>query len=155
VSRDAESKRTALASAGLLAVAAALGGLLSMPVNAAMATASMAIGVVDRPVRNNVPAAPLEFSGWALDPSGVAAVELVTGDRTVAAARYGLPYAGARGEPLHLYFPSYPDVHAAGFVAELPAAALASGTLDVRTIVVGKTGARTEIDRRRIVPEAR
>ena len=153
LSRDAESRRTAFASAGLLAVAAALGGLLSVPLDAAMAAAPMAIGVVDRPVQNSVPAAPLEFSGWALEPSGVAAIELVSNDRAVAAARYGLPYAGVRGEALRLYFPSYPDVDAAGFVAEVPAGALAGGTLDVRTIVVGKTGARTEIDRRHIVAE--
>jgi hypothetical protein len=153
VSFDVRSRRTALASAGLLAASAAFGGVLSMLLGTAMETMPMAIGVVDRPARNTVPPAPLEFIGWALEPSGVVAVELVTDDRRLTAARYGLPYAGARGEPLRLYFPSYPDVDAAGFVAELPAAALANGTLDVRTIVVGKTGTRTEIDRRRIVAE--
>ena len=124
-----------------------------MPLNAAMETVPMALGVVDRPVRNTVPAAALEFAGWALEPSGVMAVELVTQESTVATARYGLPYAGARGEALRLYFPSYPDVDAAGFVALLPAAALANGALDVRTVVVGKSGTRTEIDRRRISVE--
>jgi hypothetical protein len=152
VSRGADSRRTTFAAAVLVAAAAA-GGVLSLPLDAAMATAPMAIGVVDRPVRNSVAAGPLQFSGWALEPSGVAAVELVSNDRAVAAARYGLPYTGARGEALRLYFPSYPNVDAAGFVAEVPASALAGGTLDVRTIVVGKTGARTEIDRRSIVAE--
>ena len=153
VSFDIRSRRTAFASAGFLAASAALGGLLSMVLSTAMERVPMAIGVVDRPTRNIVPAAPLEFTGWALEPSGVAAVELVTDDQRLVAARYGLPYAGARGEALRLYFPSYPDVDAAGFVAELPAVALAKGTLDVRTIVVAKTGTRTEIDRRRIVAE--
>ncbi len=153
VSFDIKSWRTALASAGFLVAAAASGGLLSVPLNTAMERVPIALGVVDRPVRNTVPAEPLEFRGWALEPSGVAAVELVAQDRIVATARYGLPYAGARGEPLRLYFPSYPDVGAAGFVAELPANA--GGTLDVRTVVVGKTGTRTEIDRRRIVVEQR
>jgi hypothetical protein len=155
VSSDTRSKRTALSSAGFLAASGAFGALLLVPLNAAMETMPMAIGVVDRPVRNTVRAGPLEFTGWALEPSGVAAVELATGDRPLAAARYGLPYAGARGEALRLYFPSYPDVDAAGFVAELPAAALENGTLDVRTVVVGRTGTRTEIDRRRIVVERR
>ena len=153
VSFDIRSRRTAFASAGFLAASAALGGLLSMVLSTAMERVPMAIGVVDRPTRNIVPAAPLEFTGWALEPSGVAAVELVTDDQRLVAARYGLPYAGARGEALRLYFPSYPDVDAAGFIAELPAVALAKGTLDVRTIVVAKTGTRTEIDRRRIVAE--
>lgn len=153
VSFDLRSSRTALASLGVLAAAAGLGGLLMMPLNAAMESVPMALGVVDRPIRNTVPAGPLEFAGWALDPSGVALVELVIQDRTVATARYGLPYAGARGEPLRLYYPSYSDVDAAGFVAELPAAAIADGSADVRTVVVGKTGTRTEIDRRRILVE--
>src|SRR6202011_5368886 len=69
--------------------------------------------------------------------------------------RYGLPYLGARNEPLALYFPAYPNTANAGFTAELPAQTLARGTADVRTVVINSVGTRTEIDRRRLVTESR
>ncbi|HEX4523667.1 MAG TPA: hypothetical protein VH704_09120 [Casimicrobiaceae bacterium] len=108
-------------------------------------------GIVDRPKQNRVPDDAVEFVGWALDPRGVARVELVADGGEVYRADYGRPYAGARGEPLALYFPSYPDVVLPGFVAKLPPQALAAGSLGVRTFVVNADGVHTEIDRRRLV----
>ncbi len=116
-----------------------------------IAATPLATGIVDRPKQNRVPDGAVEFVGWALDPRGVARVELVADGGEVYRADYGRPYAGARGEPLALYFPSYPDVALPGFAASLPAQALAAGSLGVRTIVVNVDGVHTEIDRRRLV----
>ncbi|HKW81379.1 MAG TPA: hypothetical protein VJQ49_10245, partial [Casimicrobiaceae bacterium] len=116
-----------------------------------IAAMPLATGVVDRPKDNRVADAAVEFAGWALDPHGVAAIELVTDGGAVYPARYGIPKIGARGEALALYFPSYPDAERAGFVATLPREALAAGPLRVRTVVVNADGVRTEIDRRTLV----
>jgi large repetitive protein len=115
----------------------------------------MAFGVVDRPLQNRVPAGDVELSGWAIDPQGVARVELLVDGGAAFSARYGLPYVGARNEPLALYFPAYPNTANAGFTVELPAQTLARGTADVRTVVINSVGTRTEIDRRQLVTESR
>ena len=117
----------------------------------AIAATPLATGIVDRPKQNRVPDGAVEFVGWALDPRGVARVELVADGGEVYRADYGRPYAGARGEPLALYFPGYPDVALPGFAASLPPQALAAGSLGVRTFVVNVDGVHTEIDRRRLV----
>jgi hypothetical protein len=147
--------RAALAALGYAAVALAVAAPLQPLLRAAMMTTPMAIGVVDLPVRNVVPAGTIDISGWAVDPQGVAAVEIVADGGEVIAATPGLPYAGAHGESLELYYPSYPRVARAGFVAHLPARLLDSGAVELRTRVVSATGVRTEIDRRRLVVEKR
>jgi hypothetical protein len=116
-----------------------------------IAATPLATGIVDRPKKNRVPDGAVEFVGWALDPRGVARVELVADGGEVYRADYGRPYAGARGEPLALYFPGYPDIALPGFAASLPPQALAAGSLGVRTFVVNVDGVHTEIDRRRLV----
>lgn len=136
----------------LLAIGTAVVSLL--PSRYAMDATPMAFGVVDRPQQNKVPRGDIEFSGWAIDPHDVARVELVVEGSASISARYGLPYLGARGEPLTLYFPAYPNTANAGFVARLPAEVLARGSVDVRTVVVNTAGRRTEIDRRHLVMEA-
>jgi hypothetical protein len=106
-------------------------------------------------MQNKVPDGDVQWSGWAIDPEGVARVELLVDGGTPFPARYGLPYRGARDEPLALYFPTYPDPSHAGFTAQLPAQALARGAAEVRTIVINSAGTRTEIDRRQLTTEAR
>jgi hypothetical protein len=142
----------------VLAIGAAV--VSQAPLRDAMIITPMAFGVVDRPPQNKVPAGDVELSGWAIDPQGVARVELlVDGSATdggaTFSARYGLPYQGARNEPLALYFPTYPNTANAGFTVELPAQTLAHGAADVRTVVINSQGTRTEIDRRQLVTEAR
>jgi hypothetical protein len=141
------------AAFGALAIAVAM--LSLAPLRNAMEIVPMVLGVVDRPLQNKVPPGDVEFSGWAIDPQGVAQVELIVDGADAVPARYGLPYLGARGEPLALYFPAYPNTANAGFAAQLPAQALAHGSADVRTVVVNTAGMRTEIDRRQILTEAR
>jgi hypothetical protein len=111
----------------------------------------MALGVVDRPTHNIVPPGPVEFAGWALDPLGVTAVEIATDSGETIAVAADRPYAGARGESLALYYPSYPQVARAGFIAQLPSNIFDHGAVEVRTRVVNAAGVRTEIDRRRLV----
>jgi hypothetical protein len=138
------------AAVPVVAASVALAAIGYIALRGAIAATPLGTGIVDRPKQNRVEGA-VEFVGWALDPRGVARVELVADGGEVYRAEYGRPYAGARGEPLALYFPSYPDVALPGFVATLPAQALAGGSLGVRTFVVNLDGVRTEIDRRRLV----
>ncbi|HEY8622633.1 MAG TPA: hypothetical protein VIM74_02095, partial [Casimicrobiaceae bacterium] len=146
----------AVAAAAAFAVLAIGAAVLSQaPLRYAMGITPMAFGVVDRPLQNKVPRGDIELSGWAIDPQGVARVELVVDGGATFPARYGLPYRGARNEPLALYFPGYPDTANAGFAAVLPAQVLARGGAEVRTVVVNTAGRRTEIDRRQLVTEAR
>lgn len=147
--------RASLAALGYSVLALGIAAPLQLLLRAAMVSTPLSIGVVDLPARNVVPVDAVELSGWALDPQGVATVEVVTGSGEVIAATLDLPYAGARGEPLGLYYPAYPRPARAGFVAHLPARLLDSGAVELRTFVVNATGTRTEIDRRRLVAEKR
>jgi hypothetical protein len=146
----------AMAAAAAFAMLTTGAAILSQaPLRDAMSITPMAFGVVDRPLVNKVPLGDVELSGWAIDPQGVARVELVVDGATTVSARYGLPYRGARGDSLALYFPGYPKTADAGFTARVPAQALARGAAEVRTVVVNAAGTRTEIDRRQLVSEAR
>ena len=150
----ATGRAVAVAAAfAVLAIAAAV--LSPAPLHDVISAAPMSLGVVDRPVQNKVPFGDIEWSGWAIDPQGVAGVELLVDGRAALPARYGLPYRGARDEPLALYFPAYPDTARAGFTAKLPAVALSGGAVEVRTIVINSAGTRTEVDRRRLITEPR
>jgi hypothetical protein len=141
-----------IAAMAYAALALGLAALLQPLLLATISTVPMALGVVDRPTHNIVPPGPVEFAGWALDPLGVTAVEIATDNGETIAVAADQPYAGARGEPLALYYPSYPQVAQAGFVAHLPSSIFDRGAVEVRTRVVNATGVRTEIDRRRLVP---
>ena len=129
--------------------------LAQAPLRYAMSLTPMAFGVVDRPRHNKVAGGDVEWSGWAIDPQGVARVELLVDGGATFPARYGLPYKGAHDEPLTLYFPAYPNTANAGFAGELPATALARGSAVVRTVVVNAAGTRTEIDLRQLITAAR
>jgi Bacterial Ig domain len=143
----------AAAAFAVLAIGAAV--VSQAPLRDAMIVTPMTFGVVDRPLRNKVPDGDVELSGWAIDPQGVARVEFLVDGGATFPARYGLPYLGARNEPLALYFPAYPNTTNAGFTGELPAQTLAGGAANVRTVVINSVGTRTEIDRRQLVTEAR
>ena len=147
--------RTIAAAAGFAVLAIGAAVASRAPLRDAMMTAPMAFGVVDRPLQNKVPGGDVELSGWAIDPQGVARVELLVDGAANFSARYGLPYVGARNEPLALYFPAYPNTANAGFTVELPAQTLGRGAAEVRTVVINSVGTRTEIDRRRLVTESR
>jgi hypothetical protein len=143
-----------IAAMSYTTVALGFAALLQPALRDAYATIPMAIGVVDRPQQNHVLKGPVEFTGWALDPLGVAAVELVIDTGEVIVAEHGLSYTGSRGEALSLYYPSYPQVTSPGFAAQVPARLLDRGVVAVRTVVVNAAGVRTEIDRRRLTAGA-
>jgi hypothetical protein len=149
--RKAGIAPAAPATLSIVVASLAIAAIGYIALRGAIAATPLATGIVDRPKQNRVPDGAVEFVGWAVDPRGVARVELVADGGEVYRADYGRPYAGARGEPLALYFPSYPDVALPGFIARLPAQALAAGSLGVRTFVVNIDGVHTEIDRRRLV----
>lgn len=149
--RGSGTASAAPATVPVVVASLAIAAIGYIALRGAIAATPLATGIVDRPKQNRVPDGAVEFVGWALDPRGVARVELVADGGEVYRADYGRPYAGARGEPLALYFPSYPDVALPGFVAKLPSQALAGGSLGVRTFVVSIDGVHTEIDRRRLV----
>ena len=149
------ANRRAIAAVAFAVLAIGVAVLSQAPLRYAMSVTPMAFGVVDRPRDNKVAGGDVEWSGWAIDPQGVARVELLVDGGATFPARYGLPYKGAHDEPLTLYFPAYPNTANAGFAGELPAQALARGGADVRTVVVNAAGTRTEIDRRQLVTEAR
>ncbi|MEO8564832.1 MAG: hypothetical protein ABI541_00495, partial [Betaproteobacteria bacterium] len=96
------------ATVSVVAASLAIAAIGYIALRGAIAATPLATGIVDRPKQNRVPDGAVEFVGWALDPRGVARVELVADGGEAYRADYGRPYAGARGEPLALYFPSYP-----------------------------------------------
>lgn len=149
--RRADIAPDAPATLSIVVASLAIATIGYIALRGTIAATPLATGIVDRPKQNRVPDGAVEFVGWALDPRGVARVELVADGGEVYRAEYGRPYAGARGEPLALYFPGYPDVALPGFAASLPPQALAAGSLGVRTFVVNVDGLHTEIDRRRLV----
>lgn len=149
--RRADIAPDAPAALSIVVASLAIATIGYIALRGTIAATPLATGIVDRPKQNRVPDGAVEFVGWALDPRGVARVELVADGGEVYRAEYGRPYAGARGEPLALYFPGYPDVALPGFAASLPPQALAAGSLGVRTFVVNVDGLHTEIDRRRLV----
>ena len=111
----------------------------------------LAIGVLDEPAGRSYNAgAPLTIRGWALDPFGV---ESVTAD--VGGIRTDLALDAATPD-LHLMFPSYPESARAGFRAQFApkdlAKAGAAGPPTLRLFVKSRTGAVTEVDRRRLEP---
>lgn len=111
----------------------------------------LAIGVLDEPAgRTYSPNAPLTLRGWALDPFGQATVAAdASGVRTELAVDAPTP-------DLHLMFPSYPGSARAGFRAQISpqdlAKAGAAGPPTLRLLVTSRTGAITEVDRRRLEP---
>jgi hypothetical protein len=109
----------------------------------------LAMGLLDAPAGRNVPAgSPLELRGWALDPYGVDTIEA-----DLSGARFPI-YAGNAKPDLHEMYPSYPDSALAGFTARIPAQDLAKAAATapptLRIFVKSKSGATTEVERRRL-----
>ncbi|HXF78069.1 MAG TPA: hypothetical protein VN598_04365 [Usitatibacter sp.] len=109
----------------------------------------LAIGVFDEPAgRAYSPNAPLTLRGWALDPFGS---PVVTVDANGVRQELVLD---APTPDLHLMFPSYPESAHAGFRAQLSpqelAKAGAAGPPTLRLLAKTRSGAVTEVDRRRL-----
>lgn len=112
-------------------------------------TEPLAIGALDAPKGKQVPSAGVQLLGWALDPFGVEAVTVEAGSLR-RAARIGQPSPGN----LQAAYPGYPGAARAGFVVDLSredlAQAGAANDMPLRITVKSKSGAVTEVDRRRL-----
>ena len=111
----------------------------------------LALGNLDAPAgRTFSPAAGLGLRGWAIDPFGV---ESVTAELSGVPTPVG---PGPDSYALKQVFPGYPDSAHANFSLQIPPADLArasaAGPPTLRILVRGRSGAITEVDRRRLEP---
>lgn len=105
----------------------------------------LALGVLDEPAGRSLPATGAKLKGWALDPEGVARVEI-----TWAGERRDAAY-GARSAALGAMFPGYPDAGRGGFALDLsPAEVLSARGEVLRVRVHNRAGGITVIDQRRV-----
>lgn len=105
----------------------------------------LAIGVLDKPAGRALPAAGLKLEGWALDPEGVARVEVTWAGETRNAT------FGQRTPALREMFPGYPDAGRGGYTLDLGPADVASARDAVlRVRAHNRAGVATVIDERRV-----
>jgi hypothetical protein len=111
-------------------------------------TEPLAIGALERPDGRQAPSSGVQLGGWALDPFGVEGVQVEVGTLR-RAARIGEPSPDVQAA-----FPGYPEAARARFVLDVKgeelAQAGAANDLALRITVKSKSGAVTEIDRRRL-----
>jgi len=140
---------------GALQMVASAAAALSIVLAIAMAfrwaeTEPLAIGALERPDGKQVPSAGVQLGGWALDPFGVERVQVEIGALR-RAARFGEPSPDVQAA-----IPGYPDAARSRFVLDLTgeelAQAAAAKEMTLRITVKSKSGAVTEIDRRRLEP---
>jgi len=119
----------------------------------------LARGVVDEPATRRFDGAIYALRGWALDPLGVASIDVAAYDDwdSVAPtatwkATTGLRKTGPQGESLERYFPTYPESANGGFAVDIPRAGLPPHATCLRTQVRNRLGVVTEIDRRCLQP---
>ncbi len=109
----------------------------------------LSLGMLDEPAGRKVaPGAGLTLRGWAIDPFGVDSV-------IVDLAGVATPLRPALDSyALKQVFPGYPDSAHASFSLELSSADLArastAGPPTLRILVKSRTGATTQVDRRRL-----
>jgi len=111
----------------------------------------LALGMLDEPPgRTFTPGEALTLRGWAIDPFGVDSVTIDLGGMPIPAGAPSPSYA------LKQVFPGYPDSANANFTVKLLppdlARASAAGPPTLRVLVKSRTGATTEVDRRRLEP---
>src|SRR5215470_4559146 len=113
---------------------------------AAAAPAPSSIGSVDEPQSESVSGAKIHLAGWALDPSGVAGVDVRVDGRSYP-ARYGV----ARDDVGKIK-PGYPDSAAPGFEFEGDFGPLTAERHEVEIVARSRFGGETVLGRRGLVP---
>lgn len=110
--------------------------------------ASMTIGSLDRPEGEILPTSPMVLSGWALDPAGIAGVEVLLDGYSARWLRYGVARLDVSAA-----HPGYPDSERAGFEGELilATAGLSLGRHLVAVEVVNKAGQRKRIAQKTVL----
>lgn len=128
-----------------LASCASLALLLALPLPWVLRNQALAFGFLETPATDVVAAGPLQLSGWALDPNGIAGMDLVDSD----GARY----------PLQLL--PFPELAIAYGTASAATAVRYSALIDgplqppVAIVVTSHSGTQTVIDRRWLRVEGR
>jgi hypothetical protein len=97
-------------------------------------------GLIDAPKEGSVVASGSRGSGWALDDSGVARVEVALDDSPKTQAQLGLPFPG-----VHDAYPTYPNSDKAGFAFTVPS--IAAGPHLLIVTITGKDGGKTDLKR--------
>ena len=138
---------------GALQMVASAAAALSIVLAIVMAfrwaeTEPLAIGALERPDGKPAPSPGVQLGGWALDPFGVEGVRVEIGTLRRAAR------IGEASPDVQAALPGYPDAAHARFVLDLTGEELAqSGATKetaLRITAKSKSGAVTEIDRRRL-----
>ena len=106
----------------------------------------LALGVIDAPAGRDVSRAGFTLRGWALDPFGVAGVQVEIG-KLRREARYGEGSASVAW-----VYPRYPDAAHGNFSLDVTGDDLAQAGVapTLRVLVRNRHGAVTEVDRRRL-----
>ncbi len=132
---------TAFVAIPLVVAACVMGWRWAAPV-------PLALGVLDAPRDREGKLPTLEVRGWALDPFGVETVQVELG-KVKREARFGLASLDLRA-----VYPGYPDGARGRFAVDFSEEDLrnagAPETLPLRITVRSRTGAVTEIDRRKL-----
>ncbi len=123
---------------------AAPGTIAAAPVTA---TAVGAIGSVDAPVAEAVVTDTLRVTGWALDASGIAGVE-VRVDGKPYAARYGITRADVAAIK-----PGFPDSAASGFEFNGEFGSLDPVRHTVTVVAIDRAGHETVLARKSLIPQ--
>lgn len=96
---------------------------------------------VDTPKYGAVVSGVIGVGGWALDPSGVAKVDIMAGGRKVYSATTGL----SRPD-VDKVFPGYPGGAKSGFTWQVDTTVFPNGLLTIKVVATGKNGQTTEKD---------
>ncbi|HKF43559.1 MAG TPA: hypothetical protein VKG01_10700 [Thermoanaerobaculia bacterium] len=107
---------------------------------AKQARARPPFGLIDTPKENDAIASGAQGTGWALDDSGIAKVEVALDEGPRADAKIGQPFPG-----VHEAYPNYPDSDKAGFTFTIPSVAAGPHLLIVS--VTAKDGGKTDLRR--------
>jgi hypothetical protein len=107
---------------------------------AKQARARPPFGLIDTPKENEAIASGAQGTGWALDDSGIAKVEVGLDDGARAEAQIGQPFSGVKEA-----YPTYPGSDKAGFTFTMPSVAAGPHLLVIT--LIGKDGGKTDLRR--------
>ena len=112
-----------------------------MAFKAAPKRGDVPLAVLESPVEGQPVSGILPIYGWALDPKGIAKVELLMDDQWIA----NVPYGGTRKDVQSAY-PDYPDAENSGFATVWNYSALTSGDHSVKVRVHNRDGLTRDLE---------
>ena len=149
-SARAADPRHAFAKAIAAACAFALLAIVRLPALAAEAVAGRSIGMLDAPVAETIVGPEIRVAGWALDPSGIAGVEVRIDELRFAAA------TGVARPDVALVHPGYPDSARAGYelTIDLGPFSTSADRRSLTIVAIGKSGSESVLARRSVIERA-